>query len=515
MINLVIPAAGAATRLRPLSSYTSKAMVRVNGKPAIDYILEQAYKLAKISEVVIVDGKFDDIREYCKIKHPEVKFAKQESLDGPKDAIHIGMGCLSDMSLPVVVWLGDAIILDDDLPLGENFLLCKEVADHQNWCMWDTKQFYDKPTTSIPDGVALVGLYSFANGRDAIKSFTHDADAYNISVALTNYGVSRFKKIMTNKWYDIGDLPTYHKTCAELLNLKSRAFHKITYNPELGTIHKKPDFHDPKSIERIQHEKVWYENLKPEQQMFVPRTLPHSTDLIMSYESGTLLSDMMLYENLSESAWEYIIDKVFKLKLKYFNDGDTSEAFVEQFDSASYEMWVEKTRERIAQSHWTLCGETHDFFTQSQKEWFVKTAATCHKLSKPVQCMHGDLHFGNILYDQTTDQLKLIDPRGQYGKDWIGTFGDDMYDWCKLAHDLYHGYGAMVANVSRNEIVKRVFVKLLYRYDLPAQEIIDGGLLLLATCIPLHSDDWDRQIRFKEYISSRVDVYGYEKNNRI
>lgn len=516
MINLVIPAAGAATRLRPLSAYTSKAMVRVNGKPCIDYILEQAHKLANIAEVVVVDGKFDDIREYCNIKHPEVKFAKQESLDGPKDAIRIGMSALSDMSLPVVVWLGDAIILEDKLPLGENFLLCKEVNDHHNWCMWDSKQFYDKPTTHISDGVALVGLYSFANGCDAIRSFTDDANEYNISVALTNYGVTRFKKYITNKWYDIGDLPTYHKTCAELLNLKARAFHNIKHNPELGTIQKEPDFHDPASIKRIDHEKTWYDWLPRDQQMFVPRILSHPTDLIMSYESGTLLSDMMLYEDLPESTWEYLIDKVFKLKLNYFNKTSKIIEFIENFSHLSYEMWVQKTHDRLKLSHWKLCGERHEFYTQKQKEWFEKTAAKCQRLTRPIECMHGDLHFGNILYDQTTDRIKLIDPRGQYGNDdWVGIFGDDMYDWCKLSHDLYHGYNALVANVPHNETVKRVFVKLLHKYELPVQEIIDGGLLLLATCIPLHNDDWDRQIRFRDYITSRVSIHGGDKNNCI
>jgi len=167
MINLVIPAAGSATRLRPLSSYTSKAMVRVNGKPCIDYILQQAIRLTDIAEVVVVDGKYDDIREYCSIKWPNIKFVKQESLNGPKDAIHLGVKELSEPSLPLVVWLGDAIILDDNLELGTNFLLCKEVKDHHNWCMWDGKSFYDKPTHHVDKGVALVGLYSFANGKDA------------------------------------------------------------------------------------------------------------------------------------------------------------------------------------------------------------------------------------------------------------------------------------------------------------------------------------------------------------
>jgi len=105
-INLIIPAAGEATRLRPLSSNTSKAMVRVNGKPTIDYILEQAYRLADIDEIVVVDGQLRDIREYCAKKHPNVKFVRQEELNGPKYAIDLGMKALDDSNKPVVVYEG-------------------------------------------------------------------------------------------------------------------------------------------------------------------------------------------------------------------------------------------------------------------------------------------------------------------------------------------------------------------------------------------------------------------------
>ena len=91
-INLIIPAAGEATRLKPLSNNMSKIMVRVNGKPCLDYIIEQAKKLADVQEIVIVDGKFDDVREYCSKKYPEIKFVKQKTLNGPRPAIALGFG---------------------------------------------------------------------------------------------------------------------------------------------------------------------------------------------------------------------------------------------------------------------------------------------------------------------------------------------------------------------------------------------------------------------------------------
>ncbi len=62
--NLIIPAAGAATRLRPLSSSTSKVMVRVNGKPCLDYIIEAVN--GAVDEIVVVDGQFTDIRDTVK-----------------------------------------------------------------------------------------------------------------------------------------------------------------------------------------------------------------------------------------------------------------------------------------------------------------------------------------------------------------------------------------------------------------------------------------------------------------
>lgn len=485
-VNLIIPAAGAATRLRPLSSNTSKVMVRVNGKPCLDYIIEQARKTVDLSEIIVVDGKFSDIREYCSKRHPDVKFANQPNYDGPRDAIARGMNALEDPSKPVVVWLGDAIILEDNMPLGKDFLLCKDVENQSAWCMYDGHEFYNKPTSTISNAVALVGLYSFKDGNSAKNAF-NCVEQYDISFALEVYG--KYEQVMTNLWYDIGDLPTYYKTCAELLNLKSRAFNNMSYDPDLGTVTKTPDYHNPQSVLTLHNEREWYNGLTPEQSMFVPRVLESNTNITMSYESGTLLSDLMLYEDLSESAWRYIIDKVFRIKMKYFNNPCDESEFIRNFDDYAKMMWVDKSEKRIADTG--FCDQDKDILNNIAKTTYLKTS--------PISGMHGDLHFGNILYNQQTDQIKLIDPRGEYGYH-IGTCGDHLYDFAKLAHDLYHGYGSMVANVKQNGYVKRIFVEKLKEYNLPVKLILDAGVLLIATCIPLHYDDKDRQNRFQYYV---------------
>ena len=489
--NLIIPAAGAATRLRPLSSGTSKVMVRVNGKPCLDYIIEAVN--GSVDEIIVVDGEYSDIREYCAVKHPKVRFANQPSFDGPRDAISIGMNALKNPLKPVVVWLGDAIILEKDMPLGTNFLLTKEVDNQSAWCMWDGTKYYNKPEKPIPNATALVGLYSFSEGMRAKQAF-NQTSAYDISGALELYG--NFSQIITKEWYDIGDLPTYYKTCASLLNRKARAFNNLKFNPDLGTITKLPDYHDEHSRKTLSNEKYWYKSLNDEQSMFVPRILNHPTQLIMSYESGTLLSDLMLYENMPESHWDYIMDRIFRIKLNYFNNPIDDEGLIDGFSDNAKEMWVGKTEERL----------NHKYF-EVMEAWKVaeimQMADYIYKCTSPINGMHGDLHLANILYNQQTDQFKLLEPRGKYGS-WHGTMGDNIYDWAKLAHDCYYGYNAIVADVPHNQYVKDLFVKKLDEYDLPKNEILMGGLVLLATCIPLHYDDVERQSRMLTKVMDEI-----------
>ena len=493
--NLIIPAAGAATRLRPLSSNTSKVMVRVNGKPCLDYIIEAVN--GSVGEIIVVDGQFDDIREYCKVKHPKVKFAKQPSLDGPRDAIKIGMNALLDKHKPVVVWLGDAIILEKGMPLGHDFLLTKRVEDQSAWCMWDGRNYYNKPKQPVENCNALVGLYSFSDGIAAWNAFKH-CDGYDISDALIRYTTDNldgrsFGEYITEEWYDIGDLPTYYKTCASLLNTKARAFNNLHFDSDLGTIRKQPDYHDKSSQEILKNEKWWYDELTPEQSMFTPRILPHPVDLIMSYESGTLLSDLMLYDNIPNSHWDYILDRIFNIKLKYFNERVTDMLYIKSFTEISEKMWVDKAQDR-------LTGPLDQILIKTP---LLEYAREIHENTSPISGMHGDLHFGNILYNQQTDQFKLLDPRGDYGG-VIGTAGDNIYDWAKLAHDCVYGYNALVADVPQNQYVKELFIKKLDEYNLPKDIILKGGLLLLATCIPLHYDDKARQERMLKRVVNEI-----------
>ena len=488
MINVVIPAAGEATRLRPLTSNCSKAMVRIHGKPAIEYIIESIYRnTSDVAEIVIVDGKHDDIREWVtKSRYTNIHCVKQGSLNGPRDAIRVGIDEFNNSDLPLVVWLGDAIILDDDLPLGTDFLLTKEVEDHFAWCMWDGKEFFNKPTETVSDAVALVGLYSFNDGTIATSAF-RNTDDYDISAALDAYS-SQYKRVYTQKWYDIGDISSYHRTCAEFLTFKARAFNSFKYDSDLNVVTKIPNYTNSFAVKTVANEKSWYQSLNSKQRMFVPKLLDDDYGLSLSYESGTLLSDLFIHEDISKSTIDYLIEKVILSIRNHFHSNPNHE-FLMEFSKNASKMWITKTIERLDKAG--LNKPEHAFYREVAKR--------CMQKAEPVQAMHGDLHFGNILYNPYNDSITLLDPRGEYG-DHVGCGGDHLYDLCKLSHDLYHGYNSFFQAKAYPKYVRESFDKLIRKYyPNEYQEIIDGGALLITTAIPLHYDDKNRQQQMKDF----------------
>lgn len=486
MINVVIPAAGEATRLRPLTSNCSKAMVRVHGKPTIEYIIESIYKnTPDVAEIIIVDGKHNDIREWAeKSKYDNIHCVKQGSLNGPRDAIRVGIDELDDSDLPLVVWLGDAIILDDNLPLGKDFLLVKDVEDHFAWCMWDGKKYYNKPKETITDAVALVGLYSFSDGTIATSAF-RNTDDYDISAALDAYG-SQYKRIYTNEWYDIGDISSYHRTCAEFLTFKAREFNSFEYDPDLNVVTKNPDPKNKFAVKTVMNEKLWYDSLNSHQKMMVPKILENDYALSMSYESGVLLSDLFMHEDISNSTIDYLIEKVINVMQKHFHTRADLQ-FTADFYANAENMWINKSSERMT---------SYGF-----SNYYTEVAQRCLKKARPVAAMHGDLHFGNILYNPYNDSITLLDPRGSYGNH-VGCGGDYLYDMCKLSHDLYHGYNELVTGHKYPSYVKESFSKMVMKYyPKEYNEIIDGGALLIASCIKLHYDCEQRQQRMIGYVN--------------
>lgn len=64
---VIIPASDMETSMLPLSKPLCKTLVPINGKPVLQYILDELYSYqSDIDEVIIVKRDASDIRDYIK-----------------------------------------------------------------------------------------------------------------------------------------------------------------------------------------------------------------------------------------------------------------------------------------------------------------------------------------------------------------------------------------------------------------------------------------------------------------
>ena len=55
-MKVIIPLAGKGTRLRPHTHITPKPMLKIAGKPVIDYVMEDLQALGNVDQVIYITG---------------------------------------------------------------------------------------------------------------------------------------------------------------------------------------------------------------------------------------------------------------------------------------------------------------------------------------------------------------------------------------------------------------------------------------------------------------------------
>ena len=141
-----------------------------------------------------------------------------------------------------------------------------------------------------------------------------------------------------------------------------------------------------------------------------------------------------------------------------------------------------------------------------------KKAKNLYHNGNDTTIIHGDFHYGNILFDVNTRLVKLIDPRGNFGSS--GIFGDCKYDLAKLRHSISGGYNFICNDLytyninssdeitfklpsnADHKIIQQWFDEKIIQANFSILDIklIEG--LLFISMLPLHNDHPDRQNAF-------------------
>ena len=232
-MKVIIPLAGKGTRLRPHTHITPKPMLKIAGKPVIDYVMEDLERLGDVEQVIYITGHLKEkVEEYARAKCPfDAVFIEQKIQDGTAGAVALAREYVNQ---PVFIIFVDTIF-DADLSIvkhldADGVIWVKEVEDYQRFGVvvadddGNMTRIVEKPSTPISKR-ANIGLYYVKNWRlmyDGIdwtlgqpknKGEYYLTDAFQYMI---DHG-ARIRVVDVRGWYDAGEQGTLLETNRTML----------------------------------------------------------------------------------------------------------------------------------------------------------------------------------------------------------------------------------------------------------------------------------------------------------
>lgn len=497
---LIIPAAGAATRLRPLTSTASKAMLPVNGKPVIAYIIDQNIDL--YDTIVVVYGQSDDLPKFIKTRYHDsgkIKLVKQQKQTGVLSAVLDGMEILNICSSldQLTVWLGDTIVCDYKSQPDRNEVVVSSVSDWSRWCLVDDSiTYYDKPIEQPPTNKALVGIYTFASLLDAyrqtcgiINSGVKVKNEFQMSQLLECYVDSTYL-VTTNAWYDCGDFQSLYESKARLITKLSRPDNKITVDVNRSSV--------TKSGDRCKNEISWYkkmslvESAKP----YLPQLYSAAeNEYTIAYCPGATLQEVFAFEDLKPETVEYTLKRTLDAYFDCFSDKCAKVEHPVLHRHETMEEFIETKLDRVY-----VYKEKYPWISEYEINKYAEYTNFCYnRLSTMYEQQqihtkmygHGDFHFGNILFDYNTGSVKFIDPKGPSTKTL------ELYDLIKFYQSFYGDYLWIKTDTAVNEKLKELVISYCDKYftSLGYDVTIIKQMvpILMGSVLQFHTDRPDHQ----------------------
>ena len=238
-MKVIIPLAGKGTRLRPHTHITPKPMLKIAGKPVIDYVMDDLARLGGVEEVIYITGHLKEkVEAYTRAKYPwKSVFVEQKEQRGTADAIRLAAPYVDQ---PVMIIFVDTIF-DADLGVikaskDDGIIWTKEVEDYQRFGVVVTDaaghmtKIVEKPKEPISRR-ANIGLYYIRNWKLLLEGIEHtmrqppNKGEYYLTDAF-QYMIDKGAKLKVEDvegWYDAGKLDTLLETNRTMLEKRGMA----------------------------------------------------------------------------------------------------------------------------------------------------------------------------------------------------------------------------------------------------------------------------------------------------
>jgi glucose-1-phosphate thymidylyltransferase len=231
-VKVVIPLAGKGTRLLPLTKHTPKPLVRVAGRPVMDYVVDKLSGL-DVEELIFITGHLkEQVEAYVRRNYRQpARFIEQKVQDGTAGAVNLARPHVDG---PVLIIFVDTLF-DADLTLinrsqADGIIWAKEVEDYQRFGVVVTDpsghmtRIVEKPSEPI-SRKANIGLYyirdwqALFDGIEWTMGQPQQKGEWFLTEAF-QYMINHGRKIFTAEvggWYDCGKVDALLETNLHLL----------------------------------------------------------------------------------------------------------------------------------------------------------------------------------------------------------------------------------------------------------------------------------------------------------
>lgn len=479
---VIIPASDMETSLFPMSNPMCKTLVPINGKPVLQYILDELYSYqAYVDEIVVVKKDVSDIKEYLKYnKQDDFFLTKIHCIDGKdyKHFINPEYNFLDDVYTAVE-------FLVDELKVSPSEILVWSADE----LVFNSNKFVDTSTGSFfcMNELKEVKIYRFDYFVGVVNTLVYlknDKAPHTFKDFMESYGAKDKLSCLTSfgDYKEWKDRHSYYQLQNELIQSNEHSFVKVDIDLDKETITKTNKYADePYSYEIMEKSRaiqydLWSEAnflelANAEQSVFLPRFIDRGInkrgyycDTVMEeFVTGSTLDSLLLNADLSQESWNTLLEKIVSVNREVFHRDSLED------DDELYHSYVpKKKREEFVEEYTTHLNSVLEILSQTFSkeyepynyyfltnndiaEWkmffdvFVKEYSK--NITKDVliyngsceRLIHDNLLFENIIYDTFTNKLTFINPRSRQHQ-----LVDKNRDFARLYLSAYCGYDALL-----------------------------------------------------------------------
>jgi hypothetical protein len=326
----------------------------------------------------------------------------------------------------LLINFGDTIVSDHFL-MEQDTIFYKNLKESYRWTSFEMTagkitKITDKMLTEyLESNHIFIGLFLIKDPKKFLSTFDQkeippdiDSFYFNLQQYLDNhdYMISR-----VHEWYDLGHIDFYYEAKKHFLN--TRFFNSITIDKGKPILVKRSD-----NPETLINEINWYLEIPVSLKCYIPQILDYSIEsddafVSMEYYGYPSLSDVFIYGHQRLDSW----NRIFHAILVFLNEVQqyTFEDKEQRIHSNLQEMYVDKTLERIA-----LLKDDELFARYFDKEMIINSESyfpinryldiipelfqlLIMEDKHTMQIIHGDLCLANILFDNRSGNIKVLE----------------------------------------------------------------------------------------------------------